>query len=136
MSEVFLESDTVNKCIQPCLPISAIGNHVYTCTEIAQEHYVLLKLLLCPLPLSTNPTTVKAWESQGYFSTGLKLHKCSMFGCHGSVCSVALSTLLLPPPFWLFFAPLIFSWVQIAMGAPFSSKSLEKCLGAENDLLE
>lgn len=56
MSEVFLASRTANKCIQSCLseetfvPSRAAGNHVYTCTEIAQDHYVLVKLLLLSPP--------------------------------------------------------------------------------------
>jgi len=66
MSGVFLASDTVNKCIQPCLseetyvPSSAAGNHVYTCTEIAQEQYVLVKLL----PLSP-PSLPQPHHNQG-----------------------------------------------------------------------
>lgn len=66
MSEVFLASNTANKCIQSCLSEEtfvtsrAAGNHVYTCTEIAQDHYVPEKLL----PLSP-PSLPHPYQSQG-----------------------------------------------------------------------
>lgn len=66
MVEVFLASGTVNKRIQPCLceetyvPISAAGNHVYTCTEVAQEQNVLVKLF----PLSP-PSLPQPADGQG-----------------------------------------------------------------------
>lgn len=78
MSEIFLASNTVNKCIQSCLseetfvPGSAAGNHVYTCTEIAQDHYVLAKLLpLSPpsLPHQTRPGIAKALWAQDWSYT-------------------------------------------------------------------
>lgn len=67
LSVIFLTSGRVNKCIQPYLcektyvPISAAGNHVYTCTEVAQEQYVLVKLL--PVPSLSPPTS--RWPRPG-----------------------------------------------------------------------
>lgn len=72
--------------------------------KLLKNSMSLWNYYLCPLPLSPNPTTAKAWDSQGYLATGLKLHKCSTPGCHGSVCSVALSPLLILSPSRLFFA--------------------------------
>lgn len=87
--------------------------------KLLKNSMSLWNYYLCPLPLCPNPTTAKAWESQGYLATGLKLHKRSMPGCHGSVCLVALSLLLIPPPSQLFFASSHFFLGPDYNGSPF-----------------
>lgn len=78
MSEFFLASDTVNKCIQPCLSeetyvlISAAGTHVYTCTEIAQEQYVLVKLLPLPPPSLPQPHHGQSLGEPRLFGQGVE----------------------------------------------------------------
>lgn len=143
MSEVFLASDTVNKCIQPysseetCVPISVAGNRVYTCTEIAQEQYVLGKLL----PLSP-PSLPQPHHSQGLgeprrFGHGVETTE-AQHAWMPWVCFFNGSE-----PFSHFFSFLVvlhliqfLSWAHIAMRAPLSSQRLERPPGAENGLLE
>lgn len=143
MSEVFLASDTVNKCIQPCLseetyvPISAAGNHVYTCTEIAQEQYVLVKLLPLSPPSLPQPHHGQGLGEPRLFGHGVETTQaqhawmprvCLFSGSEPSSHSSSLPVVLCLLSF--------FSWAQIILGAPSSCETLEKPWGAENGLLE
>lgn len=137
MSEVFLASNTVNKCIQCCLseetfvPSTAAGNHVYTCTEIAQDHYVLVKLF----PLSP-PSLPHPQHSQGLGYSRLFGHRIE---------TTQVQPAWMPLPCLLSdsersshssFFPVIlcllsfFPHAQITVGAPSFSESLENTPGA------